>query len=79
MKTPKLKRINLLKIKETKDGRCIHPNIKCLRKHYMICYDGSLYVGVFTEQWYGLNFNGAYDSGVQLNDDNITDIWEIVK
>lgn len=34
---------------------------------YLVLYGGSYYVGSFSTQWYGLNFNGIYDAGAQYD------------
>jgi hypothetical protein len=43
-----------------------HPDIQTGRK-YLVQYDGHYYLGTFTRQWYGWNFEGVYPSGVQLD------------
>jgi hypothetical protein len=64
-------------------GRTDHPDID-LRKQYLIKYDGRFYAGDFSMQWYGLNFNGVYDAGLQYdapgtNSSSWEAIWEIIE
>lgn len=43
-----------------------HPDID--RHHtYLVRYDGKYYLGSFSREWYGWNFNGIYDAGAQYN------------
>lgn len=35
-------------------------------ERYLVLYDGAFYVGCFSGQWFGLNFDGVYDSGVEF-------------
>lgn len=58
-----------------------HPDIS-EDKEYLILFDGSLYVGTFSRQWYGWNFNGVYDAGAQFDEPGTNasswqQIWEI--
>ena len=71
---PKLKKIDLSKIVE-----CEHPDIK-VGKSYRAKIEGDWYVGKFTRQWYGLNFDGGfYDAGHQLDYGDIEELYEIVE
>lgn len=45
------------------------------RKRYRVQIDGKWYEGVFTKQWFGWQFEGAGNSGVQLN--LIDQVYEI--
>ena len=83
----RLKKIDLSKSVES-DGGYTHPAIK-LGKWYLakIKYEGSkpqLAAGKFTKQWYGLNFEGFYDAGLQFdppgyNSSNWVALWEIIE
>lgn len=58
-----------------------HPHIQ-LRKNYLILWDGKYYAGKFTRQWYGLNFSGVFDAGLQFdtpgtNASRWQQVWEI--
>jgi len=71
----KLKRINLRKLKGNE-----HPDLST-RKLYLVDVYGDLYVGRFTRQHYGLNFDCDWGaSGLQLGSgpDAIRAIWEII-
>lgn len=75
LRAPKLKEIPL-------DGTCDNKHITT-KKHYMIAYVGAYdvlryYSGQFEKQWYGWNFDGVYEAGVQLNDPDILALWEIL-
>jgi len=67
------------------DGnRSDHPDIRPGRGNYLVRYDGRFYAGKFSMQWYGLNFEGIYDSGAQFdapgtNASSWQDVWEIQK
>lgn len=67
--TLRLKRIPLLK------GTCVSHLINH-RKTYVAVYDHSVAVGKFTKEWYGWNFDGFYDAGLQL--DEIDKLYEII-
>lgn len=56
------------------DGTCENKKVTT-RKQYLIKYEGKFYAGKFEKQWYGWNFNGVYDAGLQL--DSIDKVWEI--
>lgn len=80
MRTPKLKKINLNKRfrGDEGSGNCDHPDIKT-GISYLVQYDGSLYAGTFTRQWYGWNFDGIYDAGAQLDYSGWEAIWQIMR
>ena len=79
----KLKKIDLNKTTQHKEGYFTeHPDIK-LNKWYLACVGGNYAAGQFTKQWYGLNFDGFYDSGLQLDKPgtNLSEwqgLWEII-
>jgi hypothetical protein len=59
------------------------PGIKP-RKHYLCLIDGQFFAGEFDRQWYGLNFCGWRDVGLQFdapgtNASRWQAVWEIVK
>lgn len=56
----KLEEVDLSKIRE-----CEHPDIQ-ERTYYLGRVDGRWHAGMFTRQWYGLNFNAVYPAGMQL-------------
>ena len=70
--SPKLEKINL-----NKRDKCTHPNINT-RSSYLAKINGSWYAGKFSKQWYGLNFEAVYDAGIQLNDEDWEELYEIV-
>ncbi len=81
-----LKKINLDLSCEATDGNvglCDHPHIKLGVKYLVRSKDARgdpwWAIGEFEREWYGLNFDGFYDAGLQL--DHITDeggqVWEI--
>lgn len=72
MKTPKLKNISISLIDD-----CEHPNIQ-LKKFYLVKIHRKYYAGKFIREWYGLNFDGVYDGGYQLDWDGWEGIWEIL-
>jgi len=78
MKTLKLKSINLNKVGwgEDIDQSCSHPDISS-RKWYLIQYAGIPFIGHFERVWYGWNFDGVYDAGLQLNSPGLERVWEI--
>lgn len=87
MKTPKLKLkpIDLSKSCKKKDGHGLqdHPDIST-KKQYLIKWDGRYYAGGFSMEWYGLNFEGIYDAGLQYdapgtNCSHWQAIWEIIE
>lgn len=69
--TPRLEKINLGKRKD-----CNHPNINT-RTSYLAKINGRWYAGKFTREWYGLNFDSVYDSGLQLNDPDWEELYRI--
>lgn len=89
-KEPKirLKKIDLSKCAHKKDGACtndltIHPDIS-LKKNYLVLWDGIYAAGTFNMQWYGLNFNGIFDAGLQFdapgtNSSAWEAVWEIIE
>lgn len=61
-KTPKLIPLDMSKSKEHS-----HPDINC-RNTYLCLIDREFFVGKFTREWYGFNFEGWYsDSGLQFD------------
>ena len=78
MKILKLKPIDLRKTGSVGGGdcSCSHPDISS-RKWYLIQYDSLPYIGHFEWLWYGWNFDGVYDVGVQLNYPELERVWEI--
>lgn len=76
MRTPKLIQLDMSLIDE-----CKHPEIST-SKTYLCLIGGRFYAGQFSKQWYGLNFQGVYDAGLQLdapgtNASRWQQIWEI--
>lgn len=74
-------KIELIKLDMSKAKECEHPDIS-KNKEYLILYDGRFYAGTFSRQWYGWNFNGVYNAGVQFdapgyNCSDWEQIWEI--
>lgn len=84
-KTPKLKPIDLSKCCKKKDdgeGESWHPDIK-VGKSYLAKVEGQYFAGYFEAEWYGWNFYGIYDSGIQLdkpgtNSSTWEGLWEII-
>lgn len=83
----KLKKIDLRKCvparKEDSESGWTHPDIS-LRKWYLVKNAGQFAAGQFEREWYGLNFNGFYDAGLQFdkpghNGSDIQGVWEIVR
>jgi hypothetical protein len=75
----RLKPIDLSKAKE---HEC--PGIEPGKRQYLCLIDGKFFVGTFGRQWYGLNFEGWYDVGLQFdapgwNSSNWQAVWEIVR
>ena len=66
MMTPKL---IPLKLPIEKDDKRI-----TLNKKYLVKYDGRWAIDTFSKQWYGWNFNGIYDAGLQVDYDG----WEAI-
>jgi len=62
-----------------------HPDIKAGRIFYLVKWDGRYYAGRFSEQWYGLNFQGWVNpAGLQYdapgaNHSLWQEVWEIVE
>jgi hypothetical protein len=60
-----------------------HPKVIPEKKYYLALINGLLYFGVFTKQWYGLNFDDGWGcSGHQFdapgyNSSQWQDLWEI--
>lgn len=75
-RVPKLKEIPL-------DGTCENKHITA-KKHYMIAWRSAggngirYFSGKFEKQWYGWDFDGVYDAGIQLDDPDIVALWEIL-
>lgn len=74
-------KIKLIELDMTKSKGHEHPDIN-RDKEYLILYDGTLYAGTFTRQWYGWNFNEVYHAGVQFDEPGTNmsswqQIWEI--
>lgn len=60
--------MKLIKINLRKANEHNHPDIKVGDKYqYLIKYDKRFYAGSFSRQWYGLNFEGVYDAGLQFD------------
>jgi hypothetical protein len=61
-KPPRLKRIDL-----TKAVKHECPGIKTGRTQYLARIGGDWFAGTFSRQWYGLNFDGWGDVGLQFD------------
>ena len=77
-KPPKFKEVDLSKCKESN-----HPDIRSNRK-YLVKIAGQYFLGYFSRQWYGWNFDDWGTSGIQLDEPGINSsgwegIWELVK
>ena len=62
-----------------------HPDIKPNKGLYLCGFTGGYgwHIGRFSKQWYGLNFDGIYDAGLQFdapgqNASDWREIWEIL-
>lgn len=78
MKTPKLVPLDMSKAK----GHEL-PGIN-EEDTYLVLWDGDFHAGTFSRQWYGWNFNGVYDAGLQFdapgtNRSHWEMVWRIVK
>lgn len=80
----KLKKINLKKCTEHPEegGFTMHPDIST-RKWYLAKHAGNYAAGKFEMEWYGLNFDGFYDAGLQFdkpgtNGSDWQGLWEII-
>jgi hypothetical protein len=80
---PNLIPVDLMRCTQTPGGGGYsdHPDIDEGRR-YLVQYDGLYYVGRFSRQWYGWNFEGVYPTGVQLdkpgtNSSAWEGLWEI--
>lgn len=71
----KFKKINLQK----REGSN-HPDISS-KAEYLVIYDKKKIIGNFDKQWYGWNFNWFWSAiaGIQLDDRNISAVYEIIK
>lgn len=70
--TPKLVEIDL-----SWRNDCECPGIK-EGVPYLCLIDGEYYAGTFSREWYGLNFDGVYDTGYQLDYEGWERVWRIV-
>jgi hypothetical protein len=43
---------------------------------YLVKYDGRWDIGKFSEQWYGWNFGGFYDAGLQVHSEGWQKCYE---
>lgn len=77
----KLKEIDLTKCRTYPGGGgglTDHPDITPGKK-YLVHYNGDVYTGTFSYEWYGLNFNGIYDAGAQFDAPGTnSSVWEKV-
>ena len=74
----KLKKINLNKCDEHN-----HPDIR-VGRYYLAKIGGELFAGKFSREWYGLNFDGWYGVGLQLdapgtNASSWEGLWAIIR
>jgi len=82
---PRFRAIDLRKSTDIDNNRMTdHPDIKTDGTMYFIKWDGRYFTGTFHMQWYGLNFSGVYDAGVQFdapgfNSSKWEAIWEIIE
>lgn len=83
MKTRRYKP-RLVKIDLTKGEGNNHPDIKTDGTNYLVRHRGTLHIGPFSKQWYGLNFDGWRHNpcGVQYdkpgtNASGFEQMWEI--
>lgn len=60
----KLTKIDIKENRQRQD--CKHSGISA-RKWYLVISNGQPYLGKFTKEWYGWNFDGIYDAGEQLD------------
>lgn len=56
------------------DGTCKNKGIT-LRKRYLVKIDGEWFIGRFSREWYGLNFEDWGGNGIQL--DGIDKVYEV--
>lgn len=81
MKIPKVSLIQV-DLTQAKGHEC--PGIKAGSTEYLILHDGQFHAGTFGREWYGLNFNGVYDAGLQFdapgsNGSDWQAVWRIKK
>lgn len=77
-------KIKLKEIDLTKGDEHSHPDIVVGYKLYLARVDGRYATGYFSAQWYGLNFSGFYEAGLQFdtpgsNSSQWEQLWEIVE
>jgi len=85
VKLPRFRAIDLNKCCAA-DGGCglsDHPDISS-KKTYLVKIDGKFFLGKFSRQWYGWNFDDWGTSGIQLdkpgtNSSDWQGIWELCK
>lgn len=75
-------RLKPVSLKGAKGHEC--PGIKVGKTQYLVKNDGRYACGDFSRQWYGLNFDGFYDAGLQFdapgsNHSRWQAIWEIIE
>lgn len=74
-----LRKIDLTQMtrKPGSTGLCDHPDIKVGPEYHYYCdIFGGWFLGHFSEQWYGKNFEGWGTSGIQL--DHIIEVYEVL-
>lgn len=75
MKKPKVGKRIPISLRGSADDSCKSELISG-KKTYMVKVDGGWYVGKFSKQWYGWNFEGGpYDAGVEL--DSVQLVYEM--
>jgi len=87
MKTKiRLKPVDLSKtvVGKYSDDPTTHPDIKPGKTQYLCKIDGRFYADSFSMEWYGLNFNGCYDAGLQFDPPGVNRsrwqaVWEIIE
>lgn len=80
----KTKRQKGRKYKQSDGEQTTHPDIKPGNIQYLCKIDGRFYGGTFSMEWYGLNFDGLYDAGLQFDPPGVNHsywqaIWEIIE
>jgi len=68
-------------LSKAEESEC--PGIKTGRTQYLCLIGGEFFAGTFNRQWYGLNFEGWHDVGLQFdapgtNASRWQAVWEIL-
>jgi hypothetical protein len=80
----RLAKIRLKQIDLSRSRKHECPGIEVGQEQYLCLIGGEFFAGRFSRQWYGLNFGGWYDTGLQFDEPDTNasrwqGVWRILR